>query len=402
MNVSEEITQLAQQLICFESVETKPDQLKAILDSVEDYLRRQTSLHLNRFEVEGKHSLVATFKKTKSPEVFFHDHLDVVPGSPEQFRPVIKGRKLWGRGASDTKGNGAILLVLAKEWSKLSDPGPRRRRDTDLGSSARPGTDLAVPNVGFMFTTDEEIGGHRGTKFLLDRGYRCQFFVTAEPTSFALVPSHKGILWLKVKVKGRSAHGSRPWDGENAVLKAYQGLNVLYELFPIPPKAEWKTTVNLGGLSGGDAFNKVVGECELKLDIRYIEKDRPEDILRKVHQCFPGSQIEVVTEEPAMQTAFDDPYIVKFSKVIEKVLGSPVDIHRGHGACDGRFYSSLGMPAVQFGTPSKGLHTDEEWLRLDTLANCYKILWEFVDSLGREKRVKRAERRSGFEGTPGR
>jgi len=172
MSLTAEMVGLTKKLIEFESIESKPGELEAIIDFAEDYLRKNTKLYLKRFEVNGKHSLVGTFKKDhppraddpfKTPEIFFHDHLDVVPGDPAQFKPFIKGNKLYGRGASDTKGNGAVLLVLAKELSKLS-----------RGPSASSGRHL--PNVGFMFTTDEEIGGQHGTKFHkphAERALRC-------------------------------------------------------------------------------------------------------------------------------------------------------------------------------------------------------------------------------------
>lgn len=360
MTITEEIVEVAKKLIEFESIESKPGELKAIIDFAEDYLKKSTKLHLKRFEVKGKHSLVATFKKTKTPEVFFHDHLDVVPGNLGQFKPYIKDGKLYGRGASDTKGNGAVLLVLAKELSSQI---------------------LKSPNVGFMFTTDEEIGGHNGAKYLLEKGYRCQFFVTAEPTGFNIVPAHKGILWVRIKVKGRSAHSSKPWEGENAILKAVSGVEKLHKLFPMPIESGWQTTVNLSGIESGDAFNKVPGECLVKLDIRRTEKDSPTSIIGKIKRCFPGAEIEIIEDEALMNTSFKNSYIKKLSALIEEVSLRVPSIHRGNGACDGRFYANAGIPAIQFGTASKGIHTDNEFLIIPALENFYKILLEFSNSI---------------------
>jgi len=380
MTVTEEIVEVAKKLIEFESIESRPDQLKEIIDFAEDYLRKNTRLHLKRFEVNGKHSLVGVFKKEtplgdakesplQVPEVFFHDHLDVVPGNPEQFKPYMKDGKLYGRGASDTKGNGAVLLVLAKELSKLS-----RGPSTSSGRSAR-------ERIGFMFTTDEEIGGHNGTRYLLEKGYRCQFFVTLEPTGFNIIPAHKGILWIKIKVKGRSAHSSKPWEGENAILKALLSVEKLYKLFPLPKKSSWQTTVNLSGIESGDAFNKVPGECLLRLDIRRTEKDSPASIIGKIKRCFTEAEVEVVEDEALMNTSFKNPYIKKLSSLIEKVSLRVTSIHRGNGACDGRFYANAGIPAIQFGTASKGIHADNEFLIVPALENFYRILLEFSNSL---------------------
>ena len=379
MTITEEIVEVAKKLIGFESIESRPDQLKEIIDFAENYLKKNTKLHLSRFEVKGKHSLVGVFKKEtpsgdaketplQVPEVFFHNHLDVVPGKSRQFKPYLEDGKLYGRGASDTKGNGAVLLVLAKELSKLS-----------RGPSTSSGQHL--PDVGFMFTTDEEIGGHNGTRYLSEKGYRCQFLITYEPTGFDIVPAHKGILWVKIKVKGRSSHSSKPWEGENAILKALSGVEKLRKLFPQPKESAWQTTVNLSGIESGDAFNKVPDECLVKLDIRRTERDSPASIIGKIKRCFVGSVVEVVEDEALMNTSFNNSYIKKLASIVKSVSLKIPSVHRGNGACDGRFYANAGIPAIQFGTASKGIHTDNEFLIVPALENFYRILLEFSNSL---------------------
>lgn len=373
MNKIDEIVELTKKLIEFESVEKRPDQLKAVVDFVEDYLRKNTKLTLKRFESHGKPSLVADFNRSypenrgnpPKPKVIFHDHLDVVPGNKGQFKPKVAGDKLFGRGASDTKTNGAVLMVLAKELSK--------QLRIDNGQ--------LINNVGFMFTTDEEVSGKDGTEFLLQKGYKCDFFVTCEPTHFDIIYAHKGTLWLKVKVLGKAAHGSRPWLGENAALKAYEKLKKLYEYYPLPKKEQWRTTVNLGGIIGGDAYNRVMPECELKIDIRYVEKDDPQTIIKRVKEVFKGDKVEVVELSSGMKTRANDPYIKKLAASVKKVTGRTPKLDRAHGACDGRFYSALGIPAIMFGTVSRGLHTDREYVKISTLSTFYKILWDFCQDI---------------------
>ena len=398
MSNVEEIVELTKKLIEFESIAGKPEQLTAVVDFVEDYLSQNTKLELTRLESNGKPSLVGVFSSTqipdpalrahsgsgilksdpgsKAPKVFFHDHLDVVPGKPEQFKPYVKGDRLYGRGASDTKTNGAVLMVLAKELSAKKIPG--KIPDPALRAQLRI---RDLPDIGFMFTTDEEIGGQNGVKFLLEKGYKCQFFVTCEPTRFDIVPAHKGILWVKVLVKGKASHASRPWNGENGALKAYKGLSKLYEIYPLPKKEAWKTTVNVGYIAGGDAFNRVMSECELKLDIRFIEKDNPDDIINHIKKCFPGSKVEVVEKEAGMDTKFNDPWVKKLADSVKRISGRASKLKKGHGACDGRFYSAVGIPAVEFGTPANGLHTDDEFVYIKPLETFYRILWDFISQV---------------------
>lgn len=354
--MKEEILELAQRLIRVESVSTRPEKLKEVVDLAEDYLRKNTSLLISRFEREGKPSLTALFSKEKSVEVLLHAHLDVVPASSKLFRPRVAKNLLFGRGASDTKLNAAALLVLAKELSRDS-------RKYDLG---------------FVFTTDEEIGGHNGAKLILEKGYRSKFFVTLESTNFDIKHLNKGIVWLKVTIKGKSAHSSQPWRGENAIVRAMKGLTSLYQVYPVPRRESWRTTLNVGRISGGDALNKVPDACEVYLDLRYTEEDSSDKVIARVRWSFPDSEVEVITREPMMKTDPKHPYVLKLAQVVKEVTARTPKIIRGHGGSDGRFFSAAGIPSVEFGTVSGGLHTEEEWANLDKLEDFYQILYEFA------------------------
>ena len=48
-----------------------------------------------------------------------------------------------------------------------------------------------------------------GTRALLARGVRADAAVVTEPTRLAMMPAHRGFVWLEVEVRGRAAHGSR-------------------------------------------------------------------------------------------------------------------------------------------------------------------------------------------------
>jgi succinyl-diaminopimelate desuccinylase len=87
----------------------------------------------------------------------------------------------------------------------------------------------------------------------------------------------KGVLMVRVLVFGTSAHGSTPWLGDNAVLKA---IDVFRRIESMPFTLESselfdRPSVNLGRIVGGDAPNKVPEECAMDVDIRYLpEQDR--------------------------------------------------------------------------------------------------------------------------------
>src|SRR5699024_12371616 len=68
------------------------------------------------------------------------------------------------------------------------------------------------------------------TAYLTDQGYLGDFVICAEPTQLGIGFQAKGILQFDVQLFGKSAHGSRPWEGENAIEKALQIHNQIMNL----------------------------------------------------------------------------------------------------------------------------------------------------------------------------
>ena len=147
----------------------------------------------------GRPVLAATVGRAGSPTVVFHGHLDVVPGGPELFEPRVVGDRLYGRGAYDMKGGLASMMCALRDVA-----------DQDL------------VQVHFLCVADEESEeeDERGSDYLVEQGYAGDFAITGEPTDLHIGVQAKGVLAMRIEVTGTSAHGSTPWIGDNAVLKA--------------------------------------------------------------------------------------------------------------------------------------------------------------------------------------
>ena len=65
---------------------------------------------------------------------------------------------------------------------------------------------------------------------LAQEGHLGQFVVCGEPTDLAIGVQSKGVLVVRIDVEGRAAHGSTPWLGDNAVLKAIALYDQLLQL----------------------------------------------------------------------------------------------------------------------------------------------------------------------------
>ena len=138
----------------------------------------------------------------------------------------------------------------------------------------------------FVCVPDEESEevDSRTSDALVKAGHMGDFAITGEPTDLHVGVQAKGVLVLRILVFGTSAHGSTPWLGDNAVLKA---IDVFRRIESMPFTLESselfdRPSVNLGRIVGGDAPNKVPEECAMDVDIRYLPEQDPGELLAQI------------------------------------------------------------------------------------------------------------------------
>src|SRR5215210_2440733 len=211
----------------------------------------------------GRPLLTATVGPERGPTVVFHGHLDVVPGRVEQFEPRIDGDRLYGRGAYDMKGGLAAMICAVR----------------DVAAQER-------VRVHFVCVADEESDDidDRATDQLVKDGYLGHFAITGEPTDLHIGIQAKGVLAMRIEVTGRAAHGSTPWVGDNAVLKA---IDIFRQIESLPFARESsdlfdRPSINLGRIVGGDVLNRVPDLCAIDVDVRYLPGQDAEQILDSV------------------------------------------------------------------------------------------------------------------------
>ncbi len=355
----DEAVKLLSELVSFRTTEDNPAEIRKCADFIVTHLKRK-GVVVNVHERNGKVSIVAAFEKTKSPDIFFNAHFDVVPASSHLFVPRIDGGRLCGRGSEDCKAQVAVLMLLIRHFSAQKKK----------------------PSIGVMLTSDEEVGGHDGVEYLLSElGYSSRFALVADGgDNFDIVTRHKAILQVKISAMGKSAHSSRYWEGgENAIEKLIAAYARIKELFPKLKAPEWKTTASLNRISGGDAINKVPDYAELCLDIRRTEKDSEGKIMRKL-ESVSGVQVEKIASSDLLVTDEQSPYVRKLKSSAEKVLKRRIRTHYEHGATDARFFSAAGIPAALFKPLGFGAHSDAEHVIISSLKPYLDVLVDFVES----------------------
>src|SRR6185312_9587222 len=236
------------------------------------------------------HALTASVGPEGVPTLVFHGHLDIVPGRPEQFSPRIEGDRLYGRGAYDMKGGLAAMMCAAHDLAGQDDV-----------------------RVRLVIVPDEESEDieRRSSDDLVRRGYVGDFAITGEPTNLHIGVQAKGVLACRLIVHGRAAHGSTPWLGDNAVLKA---IDVFRRIESLPFSRESselfdRPSINLGRIHGGDALNKVPDECQMVLDIRYLPNQDPSDILEQI-RTIPDMEVARTFIHPPAHVSRTNPYVL--------------------------------------------------------------------------------------------
>jgi succinyl-diaminopimelate desuccinylase len=346
---------LAERLITYDT--STSDGLRAAVGFVKGWLEARDVPVTDR-EIGGLPVLMADIGPAHGPCVILHGHVDVVPAHPEQFVPRIEGDRLIGRGAYDMKGGLAAMMCAVHD---IVDNGRVRVR--------------------FICVPDEESEDvdHRSTDALVEEGLRADFAITGEPTELHIGVQAKGVLAIRVEVSGVAAHGSTPWLGDNAILKAYDVFRRIETLRFSRESSDLfdRPSINVARIVGGDAFNKVPDSCTMDVDIRYLPNQDPGEILADVRALGDVRIVKTFQRAPA-RVSRSNPYVRALREAVSNSLDDEALWVGRDGASDAISFLEAGVPAVEFGPRGGGHHGPEEWVSIDSLARYRRALGDFV------------------------
>lgn len=358
MNILNEIVQLSKRFISINSVSGNSKALEEILELALLNLKDFTIERFSKDEIKSA-LIYNTDKRPKKFNVILNGHLDVIPGKEHQYKPKIIGDKLYGVGSMDMKSNVACLIMAFKEAAKK----------------------VNYP-IALQLVTDEQSGSLHGTKYQVEEGIRANFVIAGETTNFNIVNKAKGVIWLKILTKGRTAHGAYPWQGENSIWKMNEFLNQLKEEYPSPHSEVWKTTVSVSHIETSNfAFNKIPDDCEVWLDVRYIPEDQVTIIDHLRHLIPKGFSLEIVFEEPPFFVYKDNKYVKALQSAATEILKHEVLLYGAHGTSDTTYYTRVGCTAVEFGPIGVTGNIHDEHVNIPSLKMYYQILTTFLLSL---------------------
>ena len=347
----------------------------AIADAIATCLRR-IGLDVEMQEAApGRPNVVGVLEgRRKGRSLMFCGHVDTVgvEGMRAPFDPVERDGRLYGRGSQDMKGGLAAMIDAARV---LAEEG------FDTGR-------LIVAAV-----VDEEYGS-AGADALMTR-WRADAAVVTEPTDLEIAIGHTGFCWLDVETRGRAAHGSRPKDGRDAILRMGRVLHQLEHLdraLQAAPPHPLVGTASLHAslIAGGRELSSYPDRCTLRLERRTIpgEDDETvtaemEAILARLRAADPEFEAELtrVFSRPPYSVAADHPLPRALASARALAGGRRTGAHPSADRfvgmsfwTDAAVLGSAGIPSVLFGPGGAGLHSTEEYVEIGDVLRCRDAL----------------------------
>jgi len=401
-----EVAGLCSGLVRFNSAhpEGRTDECVQFIKEYFDEHGIENEVHAND---PAKPNIVGKISGSTGRKILWVGHLDVVPeGKPEGWTyPAYSGKitddgRIWGRGASDMKGACSAAMVAARILNGLEEPSEN--------------------GVEFWFTADEEIGGGEGARWLSESGrLKGEVCVIGDGNGGGLeLPSIdlgcKGGAGTRLIARGKTAHGSTPYLGDNAIEKlikvipwvkkiAEYRLELPKELDgPIASSLDFYMrtqdieteeqreavkrlfhypTVACNIISGGVKTNVVPDYAEAQFDIRLTPGSRPMKVKQRIEELVreagvPGVEAVVRAGETAgyhepPRSAFAD----QLAETLRRLTGKTPVFKILTGGTDAVSVKRFtGIPCLGYGTSLTGMaHQPDEHVTVENLVLGIKV-----------------------------
>lgn len=283
---------LTQKLLSFNTI-NPPGNEAECMQFLADYLKHkgfETKLHSFG---EQRMNLLAWISGSKAGKPLgFTGHIDTVPlgKTPWKFDPFghdIHGDKLYGRGVSDMKASiAAFIIACIQQQAAL-------RNSTGV----------------VLYLTGGEETGCDGAKALLAEEHVPEpgALIVGEPTNNYPIIGHKGALWLRCALNGKTAHGSMPSLGINAIYLAVDALGKIKDhSLGTPHPLMSSPTMNVSRIQGGENINSVPDYVHFDMDIRSVPN--------LPHQQISQQLAALLGESAVLTTLVDLPAVLTDEK----------------------------------------------------------------------------------------
>lgn len=288
-----DVVELAEKLVEIESTDPGTyefDVEKFIKSFIEDL--KSNKVEIKESEViDGRKNIMAVFKsgqtkkKIENKDFVLICHMDtVVAGNDWTYKPFSttkKGERLYGRGFADMK-SGLAVALKTFEYAVKNIDAKKMIRDFKV-----------------IFTVDEEANMLGVEKVIKDGWVSSKSLVAdLEPTDKMIQVSHKGRFWVKLHVKGKTAHASRPELGIDANICLAELISYIRkEIDKLPVDGEiGNSTVTFGMMGGGYEPYVVPDESFATIDFRLAPPTYNHDIIKIINVAIMYVKKEIAND----------------------------------------------------------------------------------------------------------
>lgn len=321
-------------------------------------------------------NVVTHIKSAKNgPALLFACHLDVVgPGETPWKFPVFdaveSNGRIYGRGATDMKGGTASIITAIR---RIVDSGLQLQGDLIFTAVAGEETDSCGAK--------KFVANHENLPELAG-------VVIPEPTDFSIITSHRGMFWIEIVTRGKTAHSSTPEQGINAILSMNLVLNELrnYQIPVEPHPVLGRCSMSINTVTGGKAMNVVPDKCSIGIDIRTLPGQNENDVISDIKKIFSKLKsenqdfdAEVMKKRSieSLETDNNCDFVRKFCSAVD------IDKIESVGyTTDGPVFKSLGAPIVIFGPGKPHLcHKPDEYIEVTDIEKAVEYYTNIISRL---------------------
>jgi len=354
LNLNSDVAQLTRELCDIESVSGNE---REIADAIESSLSTLSHLRV----VRDGDAVVATTNIGRSRKVIIAGHLDTVPVAgnlPSKLMSFEREQVIWGRGSVDMKAGVAVMLKLA---ATVTEP---------------------VVDITWVFYDQEEVESSKNGLGRLMRNHpdliNGSFAVLCEPTSAIVEGGCNGTLRAELVFEGKKAHSARPWMGENAIHKLGSALEFLANYQSQEVEVDglvYRESLSAVAIFGGIASNVIPDRASLTVNYRFAPSKSEQAAGDYLKSIFSNCEISIIDSAPGAKPGLQSPEAKAF------VAAVGTSVHPKYGWTDVARFSSLGIPAVNYGPgdPNKA-HADDESLPVSQIYACESGLRNFLTS----------------------
>ncbi len=371
---------------------------QAVAEKVADWAQSQGfAVRMDQVAPNRPNVIISGPAGSQKRALMFEGHTDVVtPGdvSVWQYDPFgaeIVGRRMFGRGTNDTKGNMAAMLIAMKALKAAA-------------------IDLSGLLIGAVLCDEED--RMLGVRDFIEKGHadKITAAVICEPQDGMICTSQKGAIRASYSITGRMSHGAMPLTGLNcapAIALLIDGLHRLEKkataTVGCDPYLGWPSltpTVIQAPAAGVPQLNVMPREAKVLVDIRTTPRQVHQKIIRDLETLAQqveneardnyrqydqlldlrrshdlAVRVDILTDRPCTQTDPAAP-IVKAADWATRTITGKSPVYSGvPGATDGTFlWSVKNIPIVTMGAGERQVpHQIDEWVDLDQLIETAKV-----------------------------